>query len=121
MHFSQLSKYQKRVSLSTGIGFVLERMDSVLIGLALASIIATLHISKAQGGLLPSITALGSLVGGVGFGVLADKFGRVKTSAGRFSSMRSELLGWVLLIHFSCYVSFGSSLASARVVNTVLH
>ncbi|KRM89825.1 MFS transporter [Fructilactobacillus florum] len=79
MHFSQLSKYQKRVSLSTGIGFVLERMDSVLIGLALASIIATLHISKAQGGLLPSITALGSLVGGVGFGVLADKFGRVKT------------------------------------------
>ncbi|USS84667.1 MFS transporter [Fructilactobacillus myrtifloralis] len=79
MHFNQFTKYQKRVSLSTGIGFVLERMDSAFIGLALASIIATLHITKAEGGLIPSITAIGSLFGGIGFGILADKFGRVKT------------------------------------------
>ncbi|USS89001.1 MFS transporter [Fructilactobacillus cliffordii] len=79
MHFKQFTKYQKRVSLSTGIGFVLERMDSAFIGLALASIIATLHITKAEGGLIPSITAIGSLFGGIGFGILADKFGRVKT------------------------------------------
>ncbi|WP_429971676.1 MFS transporter [Fructilactobacillus sp. Tb1] len=79
MHFSKFSKYQKSVSLSTGLGFILERMDAAFMGLALASIIATLHISKAEGGLIPAITALGSLVGGVGFGVLADKFGRVKT------------------------------------------
>ncbi|NDR69845.1 MFS transporter [Lactobacillus sanfranciscensis] len=79
MHFSKFTKYQKGVSLSTGLSYILERMDAAFMGLALASIIATLHISKAQGGLIPAITAVGSLVGGVGFGILADKFGRVRT------------------------------------------
>ncbi|KRN12325.1 MFS family transporter [Fructilactobacillus fructivorans] len=75
----KLTKYQRRITWSTGIGFILERMDAMFMSLALASIIITLHISKAQGGLLPAITAIGSIFGGIGFGALADRYGRVKT------------------------------------------
>ncbi len=46
---------------------------------ALSSIIADLHINGAQAGLISSITNLGMLVGGIFFGVIADRFGRVRT------------------------------------------
>jgi MFS family permease len=41
-------------------------------------IIAEFHIDMAAGGLISSITNLGMLAGGVIFGILADKFGRVR-------------------------------------------
>ncbi|GEP19303.1 MFS transporter [Pediococcus argentinicus] len=75
----KMTKYQRRVTGSTLLGFTLENMDAMFISFSLASIITTLHITHAQAGLIPSITSIGSLIGGILFGVLADRFGRVKT------------------------------------------
>ncbi|KRN20056.1 hypothetical protein IV79_GL000720 [Pediococcus claussenii] len=76
---SRMTSYQKKVTASTLLGFTLENMDAMFISFSLASIISTLHISNTQAGLLPSITSVGSLIGGILFGILADRFGRVRT------------------------------------------
>ncbi|MCH5462336.1 MFS transporter [Lactobacillus sp. LC28-10] len=74
-----LSKNQKWTIASTSAGFALENMDVLFLSFALSSIIADLHINGAQAGLISSITNLGMLVGGIFFGVVADRFGRVRT------------------------------------------
>lgn len=74
-----LSTNQKWTIASTSAGFALENMDVMFLSFALSSIIADLHISGAQAGLISSITNLGMLAGGILFGLLADRYGRVKT------------------------------------------
>ncbi|WP_125582169.1 MFS transporter [Levilactobacillus cerevisiae] len=73
-----LSNNQKWTIASTSAGFALENMDVMFLSFALSSIIADLHISGAQAGLISSITNLGMLAGGILFGILADRFGRVR-------------------------------------------
>lgn len=74
-----LSNYQSKVVASTTAGFGLENMDVMFLSFALSSIIADLHLSGTQAGLIATITNIGMLLGGVFFGVLADRVGRVKT------------------------------------------
>ena len=73
-----LSNNQKWTIASTSAGFALENMEGMFLSFALSSIIADLHISGAQAGLISSITNLGMLAGGILFGILADRFGRVR-------------------------------------------
>lgn len=75
---TSLSPYQKKVITSSAAGFGLENMDVMFLSFALSSIITTLHVSGTQAGLIASVTNLGMLVGGVLFGLLADRYGRVK-------------------------------------------
>lgn len=72
------SKYQKKVLRSAMLGLGLEGMDIMLLSFALSSIIATFGISSSEAGLIATITNLGMLIGGVTFGLLADKYGRVR-------------------------------------------
>ena len=74
-HFSG---YQKKVIASTAAGFGLENMDVMFLSFTLSSMIVDLNISGAAAGLISSITNLGMLIGGLFFGILADKYGRVK-------------------------------------------
>lgn len=74
-----LSKNQKWTIASTSAGFALENMDVLFLSFALSSIIADLHLNGAQAGLISSITNLGMLAGGIFFGIIADRFGRVRT------------------------------------------
>lgn len=71
--------YQKQVVASTAFGFVLENMDIMFLSFTLSSIISELHISSAAAGWIGTITNFGMLVGGVIFGILADRIGRIKT------------------------------------------
>ena len=70
--------YRKKTVVASVAGLTLEGMDIMFISFAMSMIIAEFHIDLATGGLISSITNLGMLVGGVIFGILADKFGRVK-------------------------------------------
>ncbi|GLB46074.1 MFS transporter [Philodulcilactobacillus myokoensis] len=74
-----LSKNQKWTIASTSTGFGLESMDILFVSFTLSSMIKDLHISSAAGGMISSITYLGMLLGGILFGLLADRYGRVKT------------------------------------------
>ena len=72
------TKTQKWVLASTSIGQMLESMDISFISFAMSSIIIGLHISTAAAGMLSTVTTFGSLLGGILFGLLADRFGRVR-------------------------------------------
>ncbi len=78
-HRHTLSKNQKWVIASTSSGFALENMDVLFLSFAMSSMIADLHLSGGEAGFISTITNLGMLVGGIAFGILGDKIGRVKT------------------------------------------
>lgn len=59
-------------------GLTLEGMDIMFISFAMTMIISEFNIDLATGGLISSITNIGMLLGGIIFGILADKYGRVK-------------------------------------------
>ncbi|MDO1605739.1 MFS transporter [Lactobacillus sp. YT155] len=69
---------KKSILVSSMLGLGLEGMDVLLLSFALSSIISEFHIPSAEGGLLPAITNIGMLLGGLLFGYLADRKGRIK-------------------------------------------
>ncbi|GAB2022824.1 MFS transporter [Pseudolactococcus yaeyamensis] len=69
---------QRKVLISAAAGIGLENMDIMFLSFSMASIIATFGISGTQAGWIGTITNFGMLFGGIVFGMLADKIGRVK-------------------------------------------
>ncbi|WP_429970388.1 MFS transporter [Fructilactobacillus sp. Tb1] len=78
MH-TQMSKNQKLVLLSSSSGFGLENMDVQFLAFTMIAIISQFHVSASAAGMIGTITSWGMLVGGILFGVLGDRLGRVKT------------------------------------------
>ncbi|WP_429970387.1 MFS transporter [Fructilactobacillus sp. Tb1] len=74
-----MTRNQKLVLTSSSLGFGLENMDVLFLSFTMSSIIASLHVSAGAAGLIGTITNWGMLLGGVLFGLLGDRFGRVKT------------------------------------------
>lgn len=74
-----MTKNQKWVIASTSSGFALQNMDVLFLSFAMSSMISELHLAGAEAGLISSFTNLGMLLGGLFFGFLGDKVGRVKT------------------------------------------
>ncbi|GKQ42273.1 MFS transporter [Companilactobacillus sp. RD055328] len=74
----RISGYQAKVVASTTAGFGLENMDVMFLSFALSSIIAQFNLSSMQAGSIATVTNIGMLLGGVFFGVLADRIGRIK-------------------------------------------
>ncbi|WP_153721156.1 MFS transporter [Sporosarcina cascadiensis] len=71
-------EYRKKTVVASVTGLTLEGMDIMFISFAMTMIIAEFHIDLATGGLISSVTNIGMLFGGIVFGILADKYGRVK-------------------------------------------
>ena len=68
-----------RRSLWAGtLGWMLDAFDVMLFALVLPAIISDLSLSKAQAGLLGSVTLIAAAAGGVSFGWFADRFGRTR-------------------------------------------
>src|ERR1700755_485484 len=60
------------------IGCALDGFDLLILGFMLRAISADLALTPAQAGSLVTWTLIGAVVGGIMFGVLADKYGRVR-------------------------------------------
>ena len=69
---------QRKVLISAAAGIGLENMDIMFLSFSMASIIATYGVTGTQAGWIGTITNFGMLFGGIIFGMLADKIGRVK-------------------------------------------
>src|SRR5919106_1102149 len=68
-----------RRSLWAGaLGWMLDAFDVMLFALVLPAIISDLSLSKAEAGLLGSVTLIAAAAGGVSFGWIADRFGRTR-------------------------------------------
>ncbi len=69
---------QKRALLTTSLGWMLDSMDMMLFSLVLVDLVRDLHMSVATAGLLMTLTLISAAIGGVFFGWLADKVGRIR-------------------------------------------
>jgi MFS family permease len=62
-----------------GMGWMFESYDSFLLSLLLPTLALQFGLTKAQLGLFTSITAAGQIIGGILFGYVSDRLGRVRT------------------------------------------
>jgi MFS family permease len=74
----QASAAQRHTLLAAALGWMLDAFDVMLYALVVAHIMRELHMSKATVGFLNTLMLLASGVGGVLFGFLADRIGRVR-------------------------------------------
>ena len=64
--------------MAASLGWLLDAFDVMLYALILTAVIQDLGLSRATGGLMASLTLGASAIGGLLFGVLADKLGRTR-------------------------------------------
>jgi MFS family permease len=76
--WAEASAEAKRALLAAGMGWLLDAFDVMLYALVLKSVSEELSLSPAQAGLMASLTLASSAVGGLIFGVIADKLGRTR-------------------------------------------
>src|SRR6478752_2141932 len=68
----------RRALLAAAMGWMLDAFDVMLYALILTAVIDDFGLSKAQGGLMASLTLGASAIGGLVFGVVADRLGRTR-------------------------------------------
>ncbi|MDX3107936.1 MFS transporter [Nonomuraea angiospora] len=65
--------------IASAVGYGVDGFDNLMIGFALAAISGSLGLTTTQAGSLATVTLVGAVLGGVGFGIAADYLGRVRT------------------------------------------
>ncbi|WP_392560173.1 MFS transporter [Orbus mooreae] len=70
--------YQKKTLFASTVGYALDGMDIMLLGFCLSMIMTSFNLTGTEAGVLNTITLLGAVLGGIIFGILADKYGRVR-------------------------------------------
>ena len=76
--FRGVTLAQRRTLLAAALGWMLDAFDVMLYAMVIAYIMSDLAITKAQAGLLNTLTLLASGIGGVLFGFIADRIGRAR-------------------------------------------
>ena len=76
--FRGVTPVQRRTLLAAALGWMLDAFDVMLYAMVIAYIMRDLGITKAQAGLLNTLTLLASGIGGVLFGFIADRVGRAR-------------------------------------------
>jgi MFS family permease len=82
--------YAVRALVASTVGYAMDGFDQIIIGFLLVPLSAELHLLPAQTGSIVTLTLLGAVLGGIIFGVLSDRFGRVR------------VLSWTILLFAIC-------------------
>jgi MFS family permease len=64
--------------VGSALGYAMDGFDLLILGFMLRTIAADLHLSQAQSASLVTATLIGAVIGGIGFGMLSDRLGRVR-------------------------------------------
>src|SRR5690349_20991470 len=70
--------YAGRALIASALGYAMDGFDLLILGFMLPAIAADLHLSSTQAGSLVTWTLIGAVAGGLIFGVLSDRYGRVR-------------------------------------------
>jgi MFS family permease len=73
-----VGRTEHRALVAGTAGWMLDGMDVMLYAFALGSIQQEFNLTGAQAGALASVTLLASSVGGIGVGILSDRYGRAR-------------------------------------------
>jgi MFS family permease len=76
---TKITHYQWHTLWASTIGYAMDDLDMMILSFSLPLIIAFYGLNSIQAGFISTITLLGAVIGGLIFGVLADKIGQVKT------------------------------------------
>ena len=68
----------RKALLAASLGWMLDSFDVMLYSLVLALILTDLHLTKSTAGILGSVTLIAAAIGGLAFGLIADRFGRTR-------------------------------------------
>src|SRR6266849_7742992 len=75
---SQITAAERKSLVAGGLGWMLDAMDVMLYSLVLGYLIREFSMDKSTAGFLISLTLVASAIGGLFFGVLADRIGRTR-------------------------------------------
>lgn len=76
------SPESRRALTAASLGWMLDAFDVMLYAMVLATLMADLRMGKNTAGFLGSLTLVASAFGGMIFGVVADRFGRLRALMG---------------------------------------
>ena len=76
--WNEASPAAKKALIAASLGWLLDAFDVMLYALVLTAVVKDLGLSLATGGQLASLTLAASALGGLVFGVVADKLGRTR-------------------------------------------
>jgi MFS family permease len=105
--------HSRRALLAASLGWMLDSFDIMLFAFVLPRVMADLHLSKASAGLLGSFTLIAAAIGGILFGLAADRFGRVRALIASvciyafFTACCGFAVGFVSLAVFRILLGFG--------------
>jgi MFS family permease len=77
-HITEVDKKAKQALLGAAIGYAMDGFDLLILGFMLKSISAELGLTQPQAASLVTATLLGAVIGGIVFGMLSDRVGRVR-------------------------------------------
>lgn len=75
---TQVNQYGWKALVGSAVGYAMDGFDLLILGFMLSAISADLNLTPAQSGSLVTWTLVGAVFGGIVFGALSDKFGRVR-------------------------------------------
>jgi MFS family permease len=75
---TEATRDQKRSLLAAFLGYMLDAMDVMLYAFVLGQVQREMHLSAAMSGAMMSATLVAAAAGGIGFGWIADRFGRTR-------------------------------------------
>ncbi|MGS0894357.1 MFS transporter [Burkholderia stagnalis] len=70
--------YAWKALAGSALGYAMDGFDLLILGFMLPAITAALHLTAGQGGALVTWTLIGAVAGGILFGALSDRYGRVR-------------------------------------------
>ena len=76
--WNEASPAARKALIAASLGWLLDAFDVMLYALILTAVVKDLGLSLATGGQLASLTLAASALGGLVFGVMADKLGRTR-------------------------------------------
>ena len=75
---SGMKHYAGLAVFSSAVGHALDGLDLMILGFAMSGIMSTFGVDKTTAGTLTTVTLAGAFLGGLVFGRMADKYGRIR-------------------------------------------